>query len=73
MVVLRMDLNLIVIEKTIHKSKYFIFGALINDVINELSRVIIFRERFIQTPKAIKNANSLLFLVNWNYVGHPHI
>ena len=41
-----MDLNLIVIEKTIHKSKYFIFGTLINDVINELSRVIIFRERF---------------------------
>jgi len=65
------NVDLFVTRKTIHKGKYLTHGKFINDLINEGSRIIIFRTSIIEISIINANADRALFFTHWDNIGHP--
>jgi len=68
MLVLGLDLNLVVPEKTIHKRKDFTTRTLIDNLVNEWGWKIIFRASFVQITKVHTHTYCTLIFVDRNRV-----
>jgi hypothetical protein len=69
--VLRMDLDLIIARESIHKGKYLTSNTLVNNIINEGCREVVYKTRFIQICKLHGHMNSSLLFIHGNRVGYP--
>ena len=63
----------IIVEKSIHKSKYFISSTFVNDLINIESRIIVFWTSLIEIPIVGTYSNGSLFLFNRNNIRYSFI
>jgi hypothetical protein len=68
MLVLRLDLNLVVPEKTIHKIKDVTTCTFIDNLVNEWGWKNIFQESFVQVMKVHTHADHTLLFVDKNKV-----
>lgn len=66
MLIFKLDLDLIITRESIHKGEYFIPSAIIQDLINEWCRIVIFRTRFIQILKISRDSYFSFLLVHCN-------
>lgn len=71
MLVLGLDMNLVIAGESIHKGKGLAFSIVVDDLINERCRVIMFLTSFIQFMKIGTHSNCSLLLVYWNEIGYP--
>ena len=65
MSVLRSDVNLIIAGETIHEREDFTSDAIIDNLIDERGRKVVFWTSFIDIPIINAYRNGDLFLVNW--------
>ena len=65
------DLNLVVIEKAVHEGKDFMFGAHINDLMDEGCWEVVFGTCLIQAAKVCTNADGTLFFIHGNMILNP--
>jgi len=62
---------MVVTRKSIHKGKYLAPGTFINDLINEGSRIVIFRTSTIEISIINANMDHALFFSHRDNIGHP--
>ena len=68
--ILFLDLNLVITEKTIHEIKYFVAITRINDLVNEWSGEVVFGTCQVQVMEVSTNANGTLFF-DGNKIRNP--
>lgn len=71
LLVLRSDLNLVIVRESIHEGKYLTYNRVIDGIINERSRVIVFQKSLIQIMKIGTHSNVSLLISYWNKIGYP--
>jgi hypothetical protein len=65
------DIDLIISGETIHQREYFTSGTIVDDLVNEGGRKVVFRTSFINVPIINAHTDRTLFLVNQNKIGNP--
>ena len=70
MLVCGYDIDLIISGETIHQREDFTFGTIVDDLVNEGGRKVVFRTRFINVSIINAHADCTLFLVNRNKIGN---
>ena len=71
MLVCGYDIYLIISIETIHQREYFTFGTIIDDLVNEGGRKVVFRTSFVNIPIINAHEDCALFLVDWDKIGNP--
>ena len=71
MLVFKLDLYLIVSQKTIHERKGLATYAFIDYLDNKWRGEIVFWTSLVQIMEACTDANRTLFFVDWNGIWHP--
>ena len=66
-----MDLDLVISRKTIHEGKYFMYGARIDDLIDEGCGEVVIGTCPIEIMKLYANANGTLFFIHGNKIRNP--
>jgi hypothetical protein len=69
--VYRYDIDLIISEETIHQREYFIYGTIVDNLVNEGGRKVVFRTSFINVPIINSHVDRTFFLVKRNKIGNP--
>ena len=64
--IFRLDLDLIIPGKSVHKGEDFISRTVIQYLINEWRGIIVFRTCPVQIPKINANSNFAILLINCN-------
>lgn len=68
--VLWVDIDLIIAEKTIHEREYFTYGTCINNLVDKWSRIIVFLTSLINIPIIDAHLYCPLFLHDRNNIGN---
>ena len=71
MLILGNNVDLIIAGETIHEREDFTSGAVIDNLIDERGRKVVFWTSFIDIPIINTYMNRTLFLVNWDKIGNP--
>jgi hypothetical protein len=71
MLVLRLDLNFIILGKTIHEIKYLATRIFIDDLVNKRGWKIDFQASFVQVTEFHTYADHALLLVDRNRIQYP--
>jgi hypothetical protein len=66
--VLGFDLDLVIAQETIHERKGFTTSALINDLVDEWSWIIVFWTRLVQIMEIGTDTNCALFFIDWHRI-----
>ena len=66
-----LDLDLVVSEKTVHKSEGLMSSACIDDLVDERCGEVVFGTRLIEIMKVCTNANGALFFIHGNKIRNP--
>jgi hypothetical protein len=70
MLILENNVDLIIPRETIHEREYFTFGAVIDNLIDEGGRKVVFGTSFVDIPIINTYTNGALFLVNRDKIGN---
>ena len=71
MLILRSNVNLIIARETIHEREDFTSDAIIDNLIDEGGRKVVFQRSFVNIPIIKTYTNSASFLVNRDRIGNP--
>jgi hypothetical protein len=71
MLILGNNVDLIIPGETIHEREYFTSGAIINNLIDEGGRKVVFGTSFVDIPIINAYTNCALFLVDRDKIGNP--
>ena len=63
-----LDLDLVVAEKSIHEGEGLMFGACIDDLVDERCREVVFRTCPIEVMEDCANMNGTLFFIHGNRI-----
>ena len=66
-----LDLDLVVSGKTVHERKGFMFGACIDDLVDERCGEVVFGTCPIEVMEFYANANGTLFFIYRNRIRSP--
>jgi hypothetical protein len=70
MLILGNNIDLIISRETIHEREYFTSGAVIDNLIDERGRKVVFWTSFVDIPIINAYTNGALFLVNRDKIGN---
>ena len=65
------DLDLVVSGKTVHEGEALMFGACVDDLVNEQCGEVFFRTCPINIMEVCANANGTLFFIHRNEIRNP--
>jgi hypothetical protein len=65
------DIDLIISGETIHQREDLTSGKIVNDLVNEGGKKVVFRTSFVNFSIINAHADCALFLVNQNKIGNP--
>jgi hypothetical protein len=71
MLILGNNVDLIIPEETIHEREDFTFGTIVDNLINEGGRKVVFGTSFINIPIINTCTNCALFLIDRDKIGNP--
>ena len=71
MLILGNNVDLIILGETIHERENFTSGAVIDNLIDERGRKVVFWTSFVDIPIINTYMNGALFLVTWDKIGNP--
>jgi hypothetical protein len=71
MLILRNNIDFIISEETIHKREYFTSDAIIENLIDEGGRKVVFGTSFVNIPIINAYVDCALFLVDRDKIGNP--
>jgi hypothetical protein len=71
MLILRNNVDLIIPRETIHQREYFTSGTIVDNMIDEGGRKVVFGTSFVDIPIINAYTNCALFLVNRDKIGNP--
>jgi hypothetical protein len=69
--ILENNIDLILSRETIHQREYFTSGTIIDNLVNEGGRKVVFRTCFVNIPIINTQADCALFLVDRDKIGNP--
>jgi hypothetical protein len=69
--VLGNNIDLIISRETIHQREDFTFGTIVDDLVDEGGRKVVFRTSFVNIPIINTHADCALLLVDWDEIENP--
>jgi hypothetical protein len=71
MLIIGNNIDLIISRETIHQRKDFTSGTIVDNLIDEGGRKVVFRTSFVNIPIINAYVDCALFLVDWDKIGNP--
>ena len=71
MLVFFFNFNLVIARESIHEGKRFASSTIVENLINERCRIIVFGTSGVQIAIVNTNSNGALFFINGNWIGNP--